>query len=64
MSRFVLFVEQIDGAFQRHDAKQLATFARSDIHFTAPSVHTDGVDALECSYMWLRIVLSRQPQGM
>jgi len=45
--------EQIDGAFQRHDANQLATFAISDIHFIAPSVHTDGVDALERSYMSL-----------
>jgi len=40
---------EIDDAFQRHDARQLATLVTSDCHFTAPSVHTDGADALERS---------------
>lgn len=39
--------QEIDDAFQRHDARQLVTLVTSDCHFTAPSVHTDGVDALE-----------------
>jgi ketosteroid isomerase-like protein len=39
--------QEIDKAFQRHDAKQLTTFVSSDCHFTAPSVHIDGSDALE-----------------
>lgn len=38
---------EIDDTFQRHDARQLATFVTSDCHFTAPSVHTDGANALE-----------------
>jgi len=38
--------QEIDDAFQRHDARQLATLVTSDCHFTAPSVHTDGADAL------------------
>jgi ketosteroid isomerase-like protein len=40
---------EIDDAFQRRDARQLATLVTSDCHFTAPSVHTDGADALERS---------------
>jgi ketosteroid isomerase-like protein len=39
--------QEIDEAFQRHDAKQLTTFVSSDCHFTAASVHIDGSDALE-----------------
>jgi ketosteroid isomerase-like protein len=39
--------QEIDIAFGRHDAKQLATLVSSDCHFTAPTVHTDGSDALE-----------------
>ncbi len=39
--------QEIDKAFQRHDAKQLATLVSSDCHFTAPLVHIDGSDALE-----------------
>src|SRR3979409_951955 len=39
--------QEIDKAFQAHDAKQLATLVDSDCHFTAPSVHIDGSDALE-----------------
>jgi uncharacterized protein (TIGR02246 family) len=39
--------QAMDKAFQRHDAKQLATLVSSDCHFTAPSVHIDGSDALE-----------------
>ena len=39
--------QEIDKAFQRHDAKQLTTLVSSDCHFTAPSVHIDGSDALE-----------------
>jgi uncharacterized protein (TIGR02246 family) len=42
--------QEIDDAFQRHDARQLATLVTSDCHFTAPSVHTDGADALERSH--------------
>lgn len=38
---------EIDDAFQRHDAKQLAALVTSDCHFTAPSVHVDGAEALE-----------------
>ena len=38
---------EIDEAFQRHDARQLTTFVSADCHFTAPSVHIDGSDALE-----------------
>ena len=50
----IRFVRQeIDAAFQRHDAKQLATLVTSDCRFTAPSVHTDGAEALEHSYMSL-----------
>jgi len=44
---------QVDDAFQRHDAKQLAALTTSDVHFTAPSVHVDGADALERSYTGL-----------
>jgi ketosteroid isomerase-like protein len=39
--------QEIDNAFQHHDAKQLTTLVSSDCHFTAPSVHIDGSDALE-----------------
>jgi hypothetical protein len=38
--------QEIDKAFQRHDAKQLATLVSPDCRFTAPSVHIDGSDAL------------------
>jgi len=38
---------QIDGAFQHHDAKRLATLFSSDCHFTAPSSHIDGSEVLE-----------------
>src|SRR5271156_5071842 len=44
---------QVDDAFQRHDAKQLAALTTSDVHFTAPSVHVDGADALERLYTGL-----------
>jgi ketosteroid isomerase-like protein len=49
---------QIDDAFQRHDAKQVAAFVTSDCHFTAPLVHIDGADALERSHTSL---FSRRP---
>jgi ketosteroid isomerase-like protein len=39
--------QEIDKAFERHDTKQLATLVNADCHFTAPSVHIDGSDALE-----------------
>ena len=39
--------QEIDKAFQRHDAKQLATLFSSDCHITAPTVHVEGSDALE-----------------
>jgi ketosteroid isomerase-like protein len=39
--------QEMDRAFQRHDAKQLTTFVSSDCHFTSASVHIDGSDALE-----------------
>jgi len=39
--------QEIDKAFQRHDAKQLTTLVSSDCNFTAASVHVDGADALE-----------------
>jgi ketosteroid isomerase-like protein len=42
--------QEIDKAFHRHDAKQLTTLVSSDCHFTSPSVHTDGSDALERSH--------------
>jgi len=42
--------QQIDDAFQRHAARQLATLVTADCHFTAPSVHTDGPEALERFY--------------
>jgi len=42
--------QEIDKAFQRHDAKQLATLVTSDCHFTAAAVHIDGSDALERSH--------------
>ncbi|HKV23136.1 MAG TPA: nuclear transport factor 2 family protein [Candidatus Acidoferrum sp.] len=41
--------QEIDRAFQQHDAKRLAALVTSDGHFTAPEVHTDGADALEHS---------------
>jgi uncharacterized protein (TIGR02246 family) len=39
--------QEIDQAFQHHDAKQLTPLFSSDCHFTAPTVHIDGSDALE-----------------
>jgi len=39
--------QEIDIAFQRHDAKQLATLVTSDFHDTGPSFHTDGSDTKE-----------------
>jgi ketosteroid isomerase-like protein len=39
--------QEIDKAFQRHDAKQLAALVSADCRFTAPSAHVDGSDALE-----------------
>jgi ketosteroid isomerase-like protein len=39
--------QEIDKAFQRHDAKQLTTLVSQDCHFTALLVHIDGPDALE-----------------
>jgi ketosteroid isomerase-like protein len=39
--------QEIDKAFQRHDAKQPTTLVNSDCHFTAASVHIDGSAALE-----------------
>jgi hypothetical protein len=45
--------QEVDEVFQRHDAKRLATLASTDCHFTAPTVHTDGADALERLYTTL-----------
>jgi uncharacterized protein (TIGR02246 family) len=42
--------QEIDRAFQRHDAKQLTTLVSSDCHFTTLAVHIDGSDALERSH--------------
>ena len=42
--------QEIDKAFQRHDAKQLATLFSSTCHFTSAAVHIDGGDALEHSH--------------
>lgn len=42
--------QEIDSAFQRHDAKQLTVLFSSDCHFTGPSVHIDGSDALKRFY--------------
>jgi uncharacterized protein (TIGR02246 family) len=39
--------QEIDRAFQGHDAKKLAALVSPDCRFTAPSVHLDGSDALE-----------------
>jgi ketosteroid isomerase-like protein len=39
--------QEIDKTFQNHDAKQAATLATPDCHFTTPVVHIDGSDALE-----------------
>jgi uncharacterized protein (TIGR02246 family) len=39
--------EEIDNAFQRHDARSLAALFTSDCRFTAPSAHTDSSEALE-----------------
>ena len=39
--------QEIDKSFQLHDTKQLSPLFTSDCHFTAPSVHIDGSDALE-----------------
>jgi ketosteroid isomerase-like protein len=39
--------QEIDKAFQHHDAKQLATLFSSACHFTTAAVHFDGGDALE-----------------
>jgi hypothetical protein len=39
--------QEIDKAFQHHDAKQLATLFSSACHFTTAAVHIDGGDALE-----------------
>ena len=41
--------EEIDKAFQQHDAKHLATLFTSNCHFTSAAVHIDGGDALERS---------------
>jgi ketosteroid isomerase-like protein len=50
--------QEIDDGFQRHDTRQLANLVTSDCHFTAPSVHTDGADALERSHA---TVFKRRP---
>ena len=39
--------QEIDKAFQHHDAKQLATLFSSACHFTTAAVHIDGGDVLE-----------------
>jgi ketosteroid isomerase-like protein len=39
--------QEIDKAFQRHDAKQLAALVSADCRFTAPTVHLDDSEALE-----------------
>ena len=39
--------QEIDKAFQHHDAKQLAALVSSDCRFTAPTVHLDSSEALE-----------------
>ena len=39
--------QDLDLAFQRHDAKRVAALATSDCHFIAPSIHVDGSDALQ-----------------
>jgi len=41
---------EIDKAFERHDAKRLATLFSSECHFTTAAVHVDGGDALERSH--------------
>jgi ketosteroid isomerase-like protein len=39
--------QEMDNAFQRHDAKQLTTLFSSACHFTTAKVHADGGDALQ-----------------
>ena len=41
--------QEIDKAFDRHDAKRLATLFSPSCHFTTAAVHIDGGDALERS---------------
>ncbi|SRR5260370_40026059 len=41
--------QEIDKSFQKHDAKQLRAWFTPDCHFTAPSLHIDGAEALEQS---------------
>jgi ketosteroid isomerase-like protein len=42
--------QEIDKAFERHDAKRLATLFSSACHFMTAAVHIDGGDALESSH--------------
>jgi ketosteroid isomerase-like protein len=42
--------QEIDKAFQRHDAKQLTALVNSDCHLISLAVHIDGSDALERSH--------------
>jgi ketosteroid isomerase-like protein len=58
--------QEIDQAFQRHDAKQLTAFVSSDCHFTSAAVHIDGSDALERSHtsLFMRrpdVILTHHP---
>ena len=39
--------QQVDSAFEHHNAKELAAFYRFDGHFSAPAVHLDGADAIQ-----------------
>lgn len=55
---------EIDTFFQRHDPKKSASLFTSDCHFTAPSVHIDGLEALERSHTLIhnsnRIVVNEE----
>ncbi|HKV82065.1 MAG TPA: nuclear transport factor 2 family protein [Candidatus Sulfotelmatobacter sp.] len=42
--------QEIDKAFERHDAKRLATLFSAGCHFTTAAIHIDGGDALERSH--------------
>lgn len=61
--------QEIDNAFQRHDAKQLTTLVTSDCHFTSAAVHIDGSDALERSHasLFMRrpdVIFTHQPNRL
>ena len=42
--------QQIDKAFEQHDAKHLRAWFTSDCHFTSAAIHVDGAEALEQSH--------------